>query len=282
MGEQQPGPIYDNALKRLTAHHLGDICQWLGLGSPVDVVAESEELPAHGQRVDLLVRIGDRRLAHIEFFRRGDRNAAARMVEYLARAGQRFPGFSIEQFILLLGAGEIEEEFRRDALTVHFHVIKLRECDPAELLLRPAAAPLAVLAKCSRGGRRQLLRDALEAIAKSGAPHTKTLMEIAETLARICLPLDVVTATGREARMPFDLSEFPPSPGIIQAHADGEARGVALGEARGGAKMVGIMLRSRFGDDPRIDRIAGRLAEGDPEVAFRTAMNAASLADLDS
>jgi hypothetical protein len=221
--------------------------------------------------------MSEKRLAHVEFFRRVDSSVLARMVEYLARIWQRFPDCEVEQHIVLLGGGDIEEEFHRDSLSVRFHVHKLSDCDPAELLRRPATMPLAVLAKAPPSGHRQLLREVLETIAKSGSPDTKTLMEIAETLARVHLPLDEVIAVGREARMLFDLTGFPPSPGIIQAYADGEAHG----EARGEAKMLGIMLRSRFGDDPRIDRIASRLAEGDPKRAFDAASTAASLDALD-
>lgn len=45
--------------------------------------------------------------------------------------------------------------------------------------------------------------------------------------------------------------------------------------------MLRILLRSRFDDDPRIDRIAARLAEGDPVRAFRAA-STQSLDELDN
>lgn len=44
-GGEQPGPVYDNALKLLAADDLHSLCAWLGVAAQPQTIRLSETLP---------------------------------------------------------------------------------------------------------------------------------------------------------------------------------------------------------------------------------------------
>ena len=163
-------------------------------------------------------------------------------------------------------------------------MIYLRDQDPTELLTHPTLAPLAVLARATGPVEREhILRKALAVITSASTPaDRRTLVRIAATLAGIHLLADTFERLTQEAAMPFTLDEDTVAGRSIAARAEarGEARGEAQGEIKGRAATLAGLLRRTFGDDPRIDAIAGRLAQLPQDKALEAALAATNLDDL--
>jgi hypothetical protein len=266
------GPIYDNALRLLTTTDLVAVCRWLGIAADPESLRLSEALPAATLHADLITQVGPHHLAHVEFVRSAKPDLANRMLEYRARIMKREPSQTVTQHIVVLAEGTVARQLTDgEQLTMDINVIYVREQDPTSFLSDPALAPLAVLARVDgRCTRQTLLRDALAVIAAVPDPHHRhDLTQTAAVLAGIHLDAVTIETITQEADMPISLE------GTIAGRSI-----AATAEARGAAETLAALLRRTFGDDPRIDDVAGRLARLPREQALDAALTATTLSDL--
>jgi hypothetical protein len=284
-----PGPIYDNALRHLADTGLNPLCRWLGLdtGSVADVRQRSPVLPGTTLYADLIVNLGEGHFAQVEYVRRPEPDLARRMLHYRGRILHLHPDCTrLTQCLLVLADGTVTDDLDDPHLAAHpLTVIYLRDQDPADLLTHPTLAPLAVLARAAGPVEREhILRKVLAVITTaSTAADRRTLLRVAATLAGIHLTADTIERLTEEAAMPFTLDEDTVAGRSIAARAEarGEARGEAQGEIKGRTATLAGLLRRTFGDDPRIDAIAHRLAELPQDKALDAALAATTLDDLD-
>ncbi|MDQ3988552.1 MAG: hypothetical protein M3291_05030 [Actinomycetota bacterium] len=126
----------------------------------------------------------------------------------------------------------------------------MADLDPAVLLGSPATAALAALARGTPEQRTAVLAAAAKLINTCEDPRLRyDLLVAAAILASIVLSRGIIIEALEGADMPILLSETPLGRELIE-----EGRREAV------LHLTTLMLRHRFGDDPRIDAVAARLA----------------------
>jgi predicted transposase YdaD len=274
------GPIYDNALRVLAAADLVALCRWLGIPAAQGSIRISEALPATTHYADLIAKVDEAHLAHVEFVRAPTSTIGQRMLEYRARITALQPGVSLQQHVVVLAAGTVPSRVADgEEFAMRLHVTYLRDHAPAEFLADPSMAPLAVLGRAgSVAERAAVLREALQVVAAvPDSTRRAELSEVAAVLAAIHLDGDTISRAGKEVSMPITLD------GTVagrEIEARGEARGEAKGRADAAAALFDRLLRRRFGDDPRITSVAAGLAERAYDDALDLALTATSLDEL--
>jgi hypothetical protein len=125
-------------------------------------------------------------------------------------------------------------------------------------------------------------RDAFDVVASVPDPERREeLADVAAVLASIHLDPITVEQTGKEAGMPISL-EGTYGGRILEARAEarGKAAGRTEGKTEGTAEVLASLLRRSFGDDPRIEAIARRMASLPQENAIEAVRSASSLDEL--
>jgi hypothetical protein len=268
---------YDDLIKSLSQLEPASLCRLVGV--PIDassrVVRLSENLSTTTRQVDLLLAVDDRLVLHIEFQTKPERRFAQRMFGYLGRLREqaRFDGIHIAQHAVLLGPGTLNHQIPEEdySFTVHY----LRNTPVGPLLDDISLTPFAVLADLHGDDHRvRILRVVLDRIAAVSDPATRrALAWAAADLATLCLATGIIETTWEESAMPF--------PSFAQALQDRALEeGREEGRLEQGRKILGSMLRQRFGPDPRIPAIARRLATLDPDECAARITAAVTLDEL--
>jgi hypothetical protein len=273
-GSRRPGPVYDSAVKALCALNPSSLCAWLGLevSGRVEIVHHSESVPPMTRQVDALLVIGSTVAVHIEFQRAGEAGFAMRMLDYWVRL-RRLPALAgrvLVQHVVVLGGGTVEDGIREHGVTFTYTVHYLRDQPPESLLADPYLCPFAALADVNQADRPAVLRQALDLIAAVADEPTRTVLaRAAVDLAAIRLTPDIINLTWEDSAMPI--------PSLLQTTFDD---GLEKGLEKGRYEVVATLLRHRFGDDPRVDEIAHRIATDDPDVALDRIDAATTLDEL--
>ena len=280
------GPVYDNALRLLSASDLTTVCRWLGIHTNEASIRLSEALPAPTIYVDLIVAVTHGELAHIEFVSRPEPDLRRRMLAYRSRIMDRHPNATLTQHVLVLAGGTVPATLSDGPdFTLRLHVTYLRDADPRTLLAHPSLAPLAVLARAGSPTEREtLLRESIQVLARIPDAHRRNdLTEMAAVLASIHLTTATIEKQLQEASMPITLEDTHPGHEIrARGRAEGRTEGLAEGLAEGRARTIAALLRHTHGDDPRIDTIATALAALPEDQALDAALTAPTLNHLAS
>lgn len=256
----QPGPIYDNAVRFLAATDVGELCRWLGIPVRPAAAPISESLPGYAMHADLLVESEAGGITQVEFVTHVTADLIRRLVEYRARVMDRHPDRSLQQHVLVLGRGRVAGEVRdAEEFWMRLHVFYAREQDPADLLKSPSLAPLAVLARASGPAERvSLLRAALKAIHTGADPSRRSkLTDTATTLAAIRLDRATIESIWEESDVPIDIRDTDLARSFV---AEGREEGREEGRRGAAAEWAAASLRRRFGPDERIPALASALA----------------------
>lgn len=275
----QPGPVYDNAAKMLGLAGRAELCRWLGTETSDCVRMLGEELEAYPKRVDYLLEVAPKRLAHIEFHTTSPPDLGLKMLVYLARLLDKYEGYTVEQHVVILRYGDPPPMWRKDGVTLVYKCHILREMDAIDLLARPSTMPFTVLAKARNlEERKDLLLRSWNAIRKSGATDKANLADMAKTFAGIYLPKAAVDQLWKESPMPLNMRvESSYVRGLLE---EGEEKGIAIGKVEERANIFRGLLRMNFGDDPTIDELAVRLAERDRDRTLEAVYHAKSLDEV--
>ena len=251
------GPVYDDAMKILAADDL-DALLWL-VGVRGHGARELNVELAGSRRVDLLATTPGG-LVHVEFVKDRAPDLDVRMVEYWARIRRRDRDTPLRQFVLVLGddidAPERCVDDGRELLA--WSVVRIADLDPAPLLRSPTTAAVAALARGTPAQRLRVLVAAAELITRTDPDRARTLLEAAVTLSSIVLARPIIDTALKEAAMPILIRDTPLGRELVE---EGRQEGRQEGERHAVLRLTRLLLRQRFGDDPRIDAIADRLAE---------------------
>ncbi|MGQ0575021.1 MAG: hypothetical protein ACT4RN_12575 [Pseudonocardia sp.] len=282
---EQRGPVYDDAMKILTADDLDAVLSLVGVRSrgaePLNV-----EL-AGSRRVDLLARTGDG-LVHVEFVKDRSPDLDVRMVEYWARIRRRERGLPLRQFVLVLGDGVPVPDrcLSADGLPMlAWTVVRVADLDPAFLLRTPTTAAVAALAWGDQDQRMRVLVAAAGLISAADPDRARSLLDAAATLGSIVLPRRTIDIALRGADMPIVIRDTPLGRELVEegrqeGRHEGLQEGLQEGERQAVLRLTRVLLRQRFGDDPRIDGAAHRLAELPDEERVARIAAAGSLQEL--
>jgi predicted transposase YdaD len=284
--------LYDSAMRRLVESHLSRVAAWLdpALANVADeqFVRRSTAFTVPVLHADLLAEAGPDRLLHVEYETEPRASLAGRMFRYRARIMDQFPDRHLSQYVIVLGDGTVRghDDLRANGFAVQLHVVYLRDQDPAHFLSDAVLAPLAVLARGSPKERAANLSRAFRVISTHHELDSSTLVQIAESLAAIRLPLDTIDQIRKETMMtlqPFvDFYRDTDVGHELQAIGEqrGRAEGKAEGRTEGRIRMLLALLRTRFGDEPRCQEAAARLAEHADDEAVMAITSATELEDL--
>lgn len=165
--------------------------------------------------------------------------------------------------------------------------MRLPELDPAGLLTSPTTAVIATLARGTPEQRSAVLTAAAELItAHTDNPDRRdVLLGAVATLASIVLPGHTIVTALKEATMPVPVRDTPLGrelyeEGRLEGRQEGRHEGQQEGERQAVLRLTSLMLRRRFGDDPRVGAIAARLADLPDEERLTRLTSATSLDDL--
>ena len=279
---ERPGPIYDRVMRRLAHTDVAGLCGLLGVELDPAVPASARLLPTtlagRTQTVDLLVRSHVDGLLHVEYQRNAGPGLALRMLEYRAAIMAANPGDRLRQAVVVLGDGSLDSiddgRFRLGCSVLH-----LRDVATEELLRTPTLAPLAVLGRGTEVDRAAAHLQALRLIRDQAGERLDELVETATVLATIRLHPHTIEKIRREADMTVEsIADF-------YAQTEGGQFLIAKGREEGREETreetLAVLLRARFGDDPRIPALADRLVhEQEYAAVLRAVLGAESLDDL--
>lgn len=279
---------YDGAVRLAVEADAAPVLASLGLPvrGPAALLRTEFPSPSRVIRGDAVVGVGDE-LVHLEYERRPGPGMARRMLEYRSQIVNRHPDKRLWQYVLVLGDGLVDScDDNVTGFTLGLRTVYLREQDPARFLVHPASAPLAVLCAGDEVVRQRSLTAALKLILTHGGDDAQSLLWSAVRLAAIRLDANTINQAWKESGMVIEVDYDEDDVAFLEQLIPGQdllRKGVRRGRAEGEAAVLAALLRTRFGDHPRIAAVAEHLATWpEPEAAVRAVMNAAGLDDLPS
>lgn len=120
-----------------------------------------------------------------------------------------------------------------------------------------------------------MLIKAAELISRVDPDRARSLLDAATTLSSIVLPRPIIDTALKEAAMPILIRDTPLGRELVE-------EGRQEGEREAVLRLTRLLLRQRFGDDPRIDPAAHHLAELPDEERLTRITAAPSLDELTS
>jgi hypothetical protein len=268
-------------MRAIAAADPSAFCEWL----EVEVDGDRPELlsadfPAETLHADLVARVGQDRLLHVEFIRKPERDMAIRMVGYRAHLMKRHPGASIGQVAIILGEGWLQScDDPANGFALGLRNVYLRERDADPLLARPVLAPVAVLAKGDVDARGAYLATAYKLAEPMPEGLRSMLRQAALDLATITLDRSTIDRIRKESGMTVEsIADFYSETEVGQELG---RRGIEQGIEQGIERTLAALLRSRFGNHGQVRAIAGQLARlPDQALAIDMIVRAQSLEDL--
>ena len=215
------------------------------------------------RRADLVARLNNGRLLHVEFQAQNDNEICYRLGIYCLLIGQqnRQP---VEQVVLYVGKAKMTMKSHLEAgsTKVSIRLIDIREFD-AEVFLRSGRPGDLALAALARDGIERLIEIG-QAVAKlEGPERDRVMLQLLLLLGLRKVPGEVKMELTKMTNGFPDISEneilrdFLANVGALHLAkaeaaglAKGEAVGMAKGEAVGMAKMLRQQLRTKFGRLP--------------------------------
>jgi hypothetical protein len=241
---------------------------------------EPEGLAPSTIRPDLVARLPDGRLVHVEFVKDATADLDLRMLDYRLRLLRKNPRAVVDQYVLALRELDLPSSYTDPAgeLRSSWSVVRLCDLNPATLLVTPASAALATLADGTIEERMHVLVAAADVISAHAPPEGRDLLlSAAATLASIVLPRPIIKAALEEAAMPVPVRDTPLG---RELYDEGRLEGIREGERQAVLRVTVALLEQRFGTDERIPGIAEALLPLADEERARRIVRAASLEQL--
>jgi predicted transposase YdaD len=278
----RPGPVYDDAMKILADDDLSALLSIVGVRGAAEPL--TIELPGSTTRADLLAQTPTG-IVHVEFMKDPTPDFDLRMVDYRLRLRRRDRDVALAQYVLVLQDVAVPASFvdaGSDRLDAAWTVIRLPELDAGPLLTGPTTAAVAALAAGTAPERAAALTAAVELIAACTDPdRRRLLLGVATTLASITLPAATIDSALKEAHMPVPVRDTPLGRLLLdEGRQEGRQEGIQAGERAAVVRLTRLMLRQRFGDDPRIDAVAATLADLPDDERLARLTDAADLGSL--
>ena len=254
--DRQKGRIrYDAVLKDLFQRDHSILLDRFTRGIPIIEALNIEFTAVEERRSDLLFRLSDGSILHIEFQSVNDPRMVFRMGRYICLIGERYR-CRVRQIVLYTGLERLRMAARADLgdtiLAYELHDIREFESDDLLRSGRPGDYALALLAS---GGDRNLHRILLQAAKLP--PHAR---------GKMLMQLKVFSGLRKlEDRLKMEVNQMGTAlyikdhgilreiheKGFQEGEAKGEAKGLIKGEAKGMAIVLAELLRSKFGSLPR-------------------------------
>lgn len=234
---------YDTTLKSLISAGTPALIRML-TGARLNQL-ETPEFPAtRNRRPDLVARLDDGRILHLELQTQADPRMAWRMLEYYSLIAERHGDQEIQQIVLALtpSAGNVPNTIVHRRLRYDYDQENLSACDPAPLMDSDHIEDVLFAVLCRSDDIGQRIRDIIARLTGLSAHRTRDAavqLVILSGLRRAeHLTLRELTAMGveidiRENTVLYPLFEKAVQESAAEAIAEGRAQAMAEGRAQG-------------------------------------------------
>jgi len=246
----------DRVLKDLIQSPQSTLLEQLTGGIPVREFLNGELPKVMERRADLVARLIDGSIFHLEIQGQNDRQIAYRQGVYCLLIAQRYQR-PVRQVVLYVGKAQLRMKAMLDAggTRVSYRLIDIRELD-SDTLLRSGHPADLVLAMLARGGEDRLHEIILRAAALEGSArmHVITqltllagLRNLSESLRMEVKTMGSVIINIRENAILRDIWDTVMAEGKAEDKAEGKAEGEVIGKAQ----ALHDMLKAKFGRVPK-------------------------------
>lgn len=245
---------------------------------------------------DLLARMRDGSLFHLELQSGNDSAMDWRMLEYYIAIRRHYPGVPLIQMVLYVGQEKpaLPTKIEESNLSFRYTVRDIREIDCQHMLASPSVEENLLAILCRLPDSRETIRRLLARIAALPAKARGDALEKLAILADL-RRLDLVMRK-EIAEMPITVSvdilenavlsdifaqgkRKGVEEGELRGELRGEQRGALLGARQGEAKLLLRQLQRRFGALP--DEIAAKVQRADLELLEKWGDHVLDAATLD-
>jgi predicted transposase YdaD len=270
------GVHYDLTLKALF-HGLPVRLLELLTGHRAEEILTVEFPSVTKRQPDLVLRLDDGRVYHLELQSAGDAEMPWRMLEYYSLIRRHWQAPVLQQ-VLYVGQGPntLADTLAVDRLNFSYGVINIRDIDCRHLLASPSLEDNLLALLCGLHDERQAVRAVLGKIAGLGENQRRDALERLEILCGL-RPLKAAIQ-GEVKRMPITLN-LKENPFFQEAFAEGEERGRQQGVAEGEHRLLSKQLGLRFGPLP--EAVMERLRAADSDQLERWGVRLLTVQSLD-
>ena len=169
---------YDTLFKSVLLAPESRLVRTLTGSPPVEQL--SVEFPTVERRVpDLVCRLADGRILHMELQTSNDPQMAWRMLEYYLLLVKRFPEIEVVQFLLYVGRPVLSmpDRVKLPALSFHYRRRDIRDFKPSTFLSSPLQAERIFAILCRTGDPRERIRELLKEWRALPRRERATLLE---------------------------------------------------------------------------------------------------------
>ena len=229
------------------------------LGLPDVIEYLTVEFPLHEKVfADLVVRLADGRILHIELQSRNDVRMPFRCLEYWRVIAELWPDADIVQVVIYAGDGPMTmaSGIDRGRLTYGFDILNVQDLDAGLFLESTSDSERMLAALCHSDDPRATIAAILRSWRHLPAKEFTEKLEDLLVLSQIRKRDTIVTEESTEMPIEIDITENA-------MFKWGEEKG----EARGEAKILTRFLERRFGPLP--DAVKARIASADTQTIER-------------
>lgn len=220
---------------------------------------------------DLVMRLEDGRILHVELQSDNDPEMPLRMLDYRLFLMRRFPGLPVVQIVLYFGRMRLNmsSELSDEGLEFRFRLIDIREFPASRFLESPEPAGRILAILCQHRNPRKLTREIVASWSGCTARQRRDLIQklvIASGLRQeyqaVRQELDMIREDSYRENLCF---------------IDAKAEGIAEGQR----EALLELLADRFDTIPaRTQRLIAKASSEQLTVWFRRALRASALADV--
>ncbi|HSK39065.1 MAG TPA: hypothetical protein VK943_04790 [Arenibaculum sp.] len=243
---------YDAALKDLLWSGAPALLAQVA-GAPVSTFLAAEQANVRRRQPDMVARLDDGRLYHLELQAGDDRRMPWRMLEYYGLIAERNGGEPVFQQVLFVGPGmaAMAAGIEHPGLVLRYDVLDISTVDPASLLASPSIddAVLAFLCRCDDFGER-----ARRILDRAGRLDENERADVAARLLVLSGLRRATVQVMEEIKAMAIQVDIRTHPFLREVFG----QGVVEGRAEGRAAMLIEVMEARFGPlDPALrERIA--------------------------
>lgn len=244
---------YDLTLKDLVLSGAPALLRQL-VGAPAVEVLPTEYPAVRSRHPDLVARLADGRIYHLELQSGPDSHMAWRMLDYYALIAARYGDAAIVQQVLLVGGrgGTIGGGIDRPTLSFRYTVVDIRAIDPAPLLESPAVEDNVLAFLCRCDDLQERVREILRRLAQRAPAERDAAAERLLLLSGLRDAERLVVEEVQAMPITIDIERNPFLNEILaRGRAEGRAEGRTEGRTEGEARALLRQLERRFGPLPQ-------------------------------
>jgi hypothetical protein len=268
---------YDVRLKLILQEAVPALLRLLGLPPVIEYL--TVEFPKKSKMLpDLLVRLADWSILHIELQSKNDLRIAWRCLEYWLAIAEQWPDARIHQVVIYLGGDPLTmvSSIRRDGLRFDLDILNLEDVPASAFLSSESAGERALAVLCQTDDPKATIEAILGSWKHLPAKELHEKISSLGVLSQLKKRARIVEEVAKAMPVELDLEENEFFQWIAQK---GAAKAEARGEARGEAKMLVRFLERRFG--PLSEPVRERVGGADVETLDRWADRLDSATALD-